>query len=68
MRFFKRGAAQTTPVVKNVSVTELLVRREPVQGVDLHIPKTEPDQRPEFTEKPGASGKEAPEPLRGSTF
>ncbi len=68
MRIFKRGAVQTTPVVKNVSVTELLVRREAGKGSDADIPNTVPDQRKEIAGKPGAAGKDAPEHLRGPTF
>ncbi|GAC1302785.1 MAG: hypothetical protein NVSMB15_13710 [Steroidobacteraceae bacterium] len=68
MRIFKRGAVQTTPVVKNVSVTELLVRRDAGQGIDSEIPKTVPNQRKETAGKPGAAGTDAPEHLRGSTL
>ena len=38
MRFFKRGARQTTPVAKNVSVTELLMRGDTARAAAVGPP------------------------------
>ncbi|HEV7610367.1 MAG TPA: hypothetical protein VGO37_00650 [Steroidobacteraceae bacterium] len=68
MRFFKRGARQTTPVAKNVSVTELLMRGDTVRpAADTVAPKASPGQRTQVPEL-NAGSKEAVEGLRGPTF
>jgi hypothetical protein len=68
MRFFKRGARQTTPVAKNVSLTELLMRGDTVRpAAESGASKASQGQRDQVAEL-NAAAKEACEGLRGPSF
>ena len=47
MRLFKRGARQATPVAKNVSVTELLMRGDAARAPADSIPPVGPAIKPQ---------------------
>ncbi len=68
MRLFKRGARQTTPVAKNVSVTELLMRGDTVRpAAESVAPKPSQGQRNQVPEL-NAGAQVARDGLRGPTI